>query len=407
MFDLIKTLDPGNGLTRGWHMRPPSADHPMWSVAVDIGGLDARGTDLGDYPLHLVGAYGAGRGDTLVRAAGEAVERFALFPRDRGPRTVTATAASLGEDALDFVAAGLGDPAGADAELRWYEGTWLHSGAPVWVPAGLVDYPAGTPWFDPSPSGAASGPDFEFAVRGALLELIERDAVGVAWAAGAFSAEIDVEAEIALAPPSPEWRRLTTLYRKACASGLRPRLVTLPVLPGLHCVLATVAGTDLVACGAKAHEEWDRALLIALQEALQVHEMLTVLRGQWGQVEPPAVVRDDIDRARLWLTSRAVSELDRRLRDLPLAPPGPPSSPRHSVAELVTAVRTDGGEPLVVDLTPRLPAPHRAMGWRAVKVVVPGYQPLRMDERHEFGWRHDRIAAASTASVPRFPHPLI
>lgn len=407
MFDLIKTLDPANGLARGWHMRPPSTNSPMWSVAVDVGGLEARGADLGDYPLHLVGAYGTSRADTLARAAGEAVERFSLFPRDQGPCTVTATAAALGSAALDFAAAGLGDPVAADASLRWYSGTWLHSGAPVWVPAGLVDYPADTTWFDPSPSGAASGPDFEFAVRGALLELIERDAVGVAWAADAFLAEIDVEAEITLAPPSPEWRRLTTLYRKACDTGLRPRLVRLPVLPGLHCVLAATAGSDLAACGAKAHEEWDRALLIALQEALQVHEMLTVLRGQWGHAEPSGVVRDDIDRARLWLTPRAVAELARRLRDLPLAPPGSSSSRRHSATELVAAVRADGGEPLVVDLTPRLPAPHQAMGWRAVKVVVPGYQPLRMDERHEFGWRHDRIAAAGTGPVPSFPHPLI
>lgn len=408
MFDMIKTLDPAAGLTRGWHMRPPVHGSPLWSVAVDIGGLAVRETGAEDYPIHLVGAYGAGRADTVARAAGEAVERFALFPGARGPRAITATATALGSGALDFVTADLGDPAAADQPLHWYEGSWLHTGEPVWVPAGLVDYPLGTPWFDPSPSGAASGPDRDFAVRGALLELIERDAVGVAWAAGSRLREIDVEAEIALAPPTPQRRRLAALYRAVVESGLRPRFASVPVLPGLHCVLAAVVdGPDLAACGAKAHEEWDRTLLIALQEAVQVHEMLTVLRRQWGPVEPPEVVCDDVDRARLWLTGAAVSELERRLHGVPPVPPGAPSAPRRSAAELVAAVRADGGEPLVVDLTSRLPDAHRAMGWRAVKVVVPGYQPLRMDERHRFGWRHDRIEAARTESVPYFPHPLI
>ncbi|WP_394621496.1 YcaO-like family protein [Lentzea sp. JNUCC 0626] len=399
MFDLIKTLDPVHGLTRGWQMRPPTAGQPMWSVAVDIGGLAARGASAGDYPLHLVGAYGTSRTDTMARAAGEAVERFALIPGEQGPRAITATAASLGAAALDHVAAGLGAP--VTAPMRWYEGTWLHSGAPVWVPAGLVDYPVDTTSFDPSPSGAAAGPDFEFAVRGALLELVERDAMGVAWAAGAFASEIDLGAELAAAPRTGEWRRLATLHSK----GLPVRLVRVPVLPGLHCVLSTVVDGTMAACGAKAHEEWDRALLIALQESLQVHEMLTVLRDQWGAVEAPEVVRDDIDRARLWLTAGAVGELERRLVGLPREPPGSASFARRSVTDLVEAVRADGGEPLVVDLSRRLPEAHRAMGWHAVKVVVPGYQPLRMDERHPFGWRQDRIEAAGPLS--RFPHPLI
>jgi ribosomal protein S12 methylthiotransferase accessory factor len=405
---MLKTLDPVNGLAQGWQVVPPQPPAPpLWSLWVDIGGLAARGQTAGEYPVHTVGAYGVSRTDTITRAAGEAVERFALFPSENGPPTVTALAGEL-ESIVDFAGSGLGDPSAGGRLLRWYQGQWLDSGRPVWVPAGLVDYPADEPCFDPTPSGAASGPDWEFAVRGGLLEWIERDAVGVAWAADATLGEFDVEAEIAAAPPSPDWRHLARLYRAARRQGLRPRLLRVPVLPGLHCVLAAVVDEpDLAAVGAKAHEDLGRALLVALQEALQVREALTKLRGLWETVVAPEVVRDDMDRARLWLSETAVTELERRLRQVTSVRPGSPSRPPYTLIELVAAVTADGGRAAAVDLTARLPEAHRAMGWRAVKVIVAGYQPLRMDEACQFTWQHKRIAAAATKPVGYFPHPLI
>ena len=84
---------------------------------------------------------------------------------------------------LDFAA--LGSPAASIDELRWYPGRRLSSGEQVCVPAALVDDPvdpADNPgWFDSGPSGAAAGPDLEQATARALLEIIERDAIMVAW----------------------------------------------------------------------------------------------------------------------------------------------------------------------------------------------------------------------------------
>lgn len=410
MFDLIRTLDPDNGLARGWQVHPPQPpNRPLWSAAVDIGALATRGQTVDEYPMHKVGAYGASRVDTITRAAGEAVERFALIPNDNGgPSTITATTAELCSGGLDFESYSLGDPAARNQPLRWYQGQWLDSSEPVWVPDGLVDYPVDNPWFDPTPSGAAAGRDLESAVRSGLLEFIERDAVSVAWAAESELQEFDVEAEVTAAQSDPNWRHLSRLYRSACSQDLRPRLLRIPVLPGLRCVLATIVdGCDLAAVGAKAHEDLGRALLIALQESLQIRETLTALREQWGVSAAPKVVRDDMDRAQLWLTETAVAELERRVHGVSTAKPGSPSAPPLTLNELVTAVVEDGGRPVAVELTSRLPEAHQAMGWRAVKVLVPGYQPLRMDERHEFGWQHARIAAASTKSVQYFPHPLI
>ncbi|MFK0250445.1 YcaO-like family protein [Amycolatopsis azurea] len=409
MLDLIKTLDPANGLARGWQIFPPDSGLPLWSLAVDIGGLAARGQAVDEYPLHTVGAFGVSRADTMTRAAGEAVERYALFPARLGPAEVTATAVELGSAALDFAGCALGDPAARDRRMRWYAGRRLDSSLSVWVPAALVDYPVHDLSFDPTPSGAAAGPTLDFAVRGGLIEVIERDAVGVAWAAERELGEFDVEQEIAAARPTADWRHLTRLYRAALGQGLRPRLLRVPTLPGFHGVLAAVLDGDaLAAVGAKAHENLGRALLVALQESLQIREALTRLRDDWGGVaDAPDVVHDDMDRARLWLTEAATTELQRRLRDVPPVRPGAASQPPLALDELVAAVAADGGNPVAVDLTARLPEAHRAMGWHAAKVIVAGYQSLRMDERHQFTWQRARLAAAGAAVPGSFPHPLI
>ena len=74
---------------------------------------------------------------------------------------------------------------------------------------------------------------------------------------------------------------------------------------------------------------------------------------------------------------------------------------------MTSSSSASGGGPVAVDLTARLPEAHRAMGWHAAKVIVAGYQSLRMDERHQFTWQRARLAAAGSAVPGSFPHPLI
>src|SRR5699024_7602689 len=94
-----------------------------------------------------------------------------------------------------------------------------------------------------------------------------------------------------------------------------------------------------------------------------------------------------------------------------------PDAPRDlSIGELLTAMRSDGTDPVLVDLSDRLPMPLQERGWAVMKVVPVGYQPLRIDKRHEFGWHEHRLANADarTGSTARtqegtrfsLPHPL-
>jgi ribosomal protein S12 methylthiotransferase accessory factor len=460
MIDARATLDPAIGIARATTLVPPAADQPLWTVAVDIGGLDAaghRGLADGDYPLHLVGAAGLRPGDAMLRGAGEAVERFALRP---GSLTWTP-----GEHVprLSFAdpAVALGSPAADPDRLAWLPGRDLASGEEVAVPAALVDYPAadGTALrcFDPTPSGAAAGAGTGMALRNALHEIVERDAVMVAWAAQLRLERIDLTTVAATPAQAGELARLTGA---ADALGLAVTLGAIPTcLRGIECIVAILVdrGTDavasaagtlaagalaagapgvghpLAAVGARASACRAAAAVGAFREAFQVR---AALRGvdQWygADTATPTDITGDLDRARLWTTPAAVAAVERwtdgfvaprRTAPAPAAdraasPPGTaPAGSAASVEELVADLRRDGARPVAVRLTHRLPPAAREMGWEAVKVIPVGLHALRMDERHAFTWLRERIATASrrldrAAGVPEgqpypFPHPLI
>jgi ribosomal protein S12 methylthiotransferase accessory factor len=68
---------------------------------------------------------------------------------------------------------------------RWVEGRWLDSGAPVWLAAAQVFYRFRSSFDDHfcqvTSNGLAAGRSMEHATERAVLELIERDAVMLAW----------------------------------------------------------------------------------------------------------------------------------------------------------------------------------------------------------------------------------
>ena len=75
-----------------------------------------------------------------------------------------------------------------DLEMDWTRGVDLNTGSDTWVPAELVwgSYPHYVARTDPAISpvaqaGLAAGPTTEFAIRNALREIVERDAMTLSW----------------------------------------------------------------------------------------------------------------------------------------------------------------------------------------------------------------------------------
>lgn len=426
MIDVTRTLSPAGGIARVLSLSPPRRPHnPLWCAGAEL--KPPPGLTPEDTPLsaRMVGAHGHSRADALLRGSGEAVERFALHPLPGVP-TVRGRATELPHPALEFHEpdVALGDPAAVDTELHWYEGRRLRDSAPVMVPAALVDWPADpveSRYFDPGPSGAAAGNSAEMALRSALLEVVERDAILVAWERGLrLPSYTDPEDVVPRTAASGAARSaLMSLWALARGEGLTPKLARLPTaVPQAWCFVAALVDPArpgaLATVGLKVSDRPWEALLGAFQESWQVRTALELSRDEMGVLPLDGPITDEDDRIRHMLTPEGFDSIRDWVEGF--VPGERPAAPAPvNSGDLLHGILADGGDPVSVDLTPRLPAQLRSMGWHAVKVIPVGYQHLRMDERLTWSRNRPRLASAPertglTARYPETsperPHPL-
>ncbi|WP_193614084.1 YcaO-like family protein [Nocardioides lijunqiniae] len=410
MLDVSQVLAPDTGLVAAHGVIAPGADgNPLWSVGAQLACEHAPDPDE---PVLLstcrTGACSVSRSGATVRTAGEAVERAALH----GAPALSAPYAAVRDRAFPYF-----DPQhslGADPGhrvLRWYEARRVTDGRDYLVPAGLVDYPAAPEdrvGFDPGPSGAAAGPSYDAALKAALLETLERDAVIVSWARQLTLRAIDVE------PPStagsdPVWSQVRATMTAARGAGLTPVFAEIPTaVAGVTCLVggvrAELRGATSLCLGAKASDHLGKAVLGALEESFQLYYGLRTAGSDYLDEPVAARVTCDAERVRFLASARGVDALlgwlDAPLPTRPVATEAPVSA-----ESLMLAMIEDGLDPLVLDLSERLPPRLRAAGWAVVKVIPAGYQPLRIDERHDFGWHAGRLDSAPHRTGTRARHP--
>lgn len=382
MLDYTLTLDPGLGVAREVRVLPPDRGaHALWTIAVDIGTSDLVGRADG-MDMTWVGASGLLRSRTLPRAAGEAVERFALHPRGD---------ALASGDGLPPAAGGAAWSPDADCSAT-YRGRRV-GGGDVAVPTVAVDYPprpgVSADGFDPSPSGTAAGAGLEAATRSATRELVERDVALRAWWQPAYAHRFT--------PALDDDRdgSLRALLRAAAGIDLVFVALTVPERPTAVLCLAVDDDAGVVGAGVSLEPSTHLMNVKAAQEALQIRALLIDLASTrtWARPAPP--VRDEEDRARFWADPAACAEVRAWLAEVRDGDP-PRDRPAHALALSADAT--------VVDLTPRLPAALRDMGWAVVKAFDPALQPLRMSDRPAWNVSpHVRDDGGRRV----LPHPLI
>ncbi len=177
------------------------------------------------------------------------------------------------------------EPAGATQPVGWCVAHDLVCGAEQFLPHAIVslDFTTELGPFDRSSTGLSVGTSEEEALHAALLEVVERDAVGV-WersgAAARMATAVPLDS-IAL-PWLDHWRDRLAACRTSLAIHAPPAVIGVPVLTCTLSGPAEFGRERRSAIGSAAHPDPDVALFRALAEAIQ--SRLTLIAG----------VRDDI-----------------------------------------------------------------------------------------------------------------
>ncbi|TYL38689.1 bacteriocin biosynthesis protein SagD [Natronococcus pandeyae] len=318
----------------------------------------------------------------LMKAVGEGLERYCAgvyrendFVHESEAdleRAVSPTDLVRPDDAPDV------DPS---EEHRWVEGENLETGETAHLPAAAVQFPQPGERLVPSiTTGLGLGSSPVDALLSGLTEVLERDATMLAWYSTFEPLGLAVDDET-----------FADLERRAASEGLTvtPMLVTQDVdVPVVSVAVhrdpdasedevwpAFAAGS---AAGLDATEAATSALAEALQNWMELRglgpEEADEASGAIGEYASfPAAARDFVDVE----------------RTVPAASVGPDSVPTglESLEELVSRTADAGLTPYAARLTTR---DVEQLGFEAVRVVVPGAQPLFTGEPF-FGERAERV----------------
>ncbi|MEJ2885784.1 TOMM precursor leader peptide-binding protein [Actinomycetospora aeridis] len=325
-----------------------------------------------------IGNAGTGPTERAARAAalGEALERWSGQYHGDEMR-VRARRGDLGADALDPRDVLLVDPRQSADPAAWNaaHGPFNHIGPPVddteetdwsplwslrdgaarWLPTAMLYHGApGPSWAFADSSGCAAGPTRDEAIRGGLLELVERDAVALWWYHRTPMPAVDLTADA-------DGRRARdahgALGREVWALDLTTDL-GVPVVAAVSAARRHGVPTDRVMLGLGADPDPSTALHRALGELTATTEM--VVEG--------ARVPDDPD-VRRWLDEVDVASEPWLVPSAAAAPPADPVA-GTGAGPLVDRLVAHGLEPLVLDQT------RPDIGLPVVRTVVPTLRPM-------------------------------
>lgn len=318
-------------------------------------------------------------------AIGEAIERYSgtFVPFER---LVLATSGELGDEAVPperfslFHPAQLAQPKFPfavftdETRLHFAQGASLADGTPAWLPAQLVYLrPAGLdrcPIGYPTSSGLACGPTQAEATLGALLELVERDAVMLTW-------------KCRLSLPLLDWSENEELRayddRYFAPTGLRYTVVDGSCFLGVPLAIALVRGPAgsgaALAVGAGCAATVEDAWLKALSEGFGVYRWLR--QEAAAAPDRPRLAADDVqafdDHMRFYAHEETAhlaeflwtSDEQRPVSDVASLEGTTPSA---QIGAVVSRLGRAGASAYAVDVT----SPDvRALGLHVVRAIAP------------------------------------
>lgn len=357
---------------------------------------------------------GAGTGvdkeGCFLPALGEAIERYcaSVYSKDQ---FLWATAEELGKDALDLneiprcsqkelshSKCPLTNPSKAGT-MRWVQGISLLNGHVIYLPAVMVYLYTGYASSSeriavPITTGCAAHISYERALLAAILEIIERDALSILWLQKLHVPRLQVDGL-----PEP-WTKIWEAY-SASSHGLRHFFfnatmdLEIPTVYAVRISPTNPLATTLVSCASALDpaEAVSKVIRDLTAGAIGFRGQRTV-PSQWDdfdEVHHGAVYMADAARASAFDFLFATEES----QPLPEvhSPIRAADDPATSLRAVLTLLRKKGLNVYAADLTT-----DEALrcGMRAVRVIIPGLQPLPYRYRARY-LGHPRLYSAPKA----------
>lgn len=399
------------GLIRSLQPQSRGADEPeppyLWTA--QLSHFDFHATPRSDRMM-----AGKGRTEAAAKAAavGEAVERYCAAHWGGPDQLFVARFADVAMPVISPAECVLYSPEQYSRDgwtyapwdpgqpLTWVRGTRLVDRQAVALPAGLVYLSSAMPrpedfLAQSTSNGLAAGASLDSAILGGLGEIIERDALMIAWLQRLPGAEIDVRAEGGLS---------AALHRHYAALGVEVRCFVLPTDLPATVVLALALDDSPTRPATIAAAGCHPSPRVALEKA--VFELCQARPAESARfIDNPAAGRleqyDDVvglddhsafaglperreEFAFLWRDG-----LRTRLADLPdHSQPDVASTLAHCATELERL----GHSCAYAELTT---ADVRPSGYRVVRVIAAGLQPIH------FGFGRERLGGDRLFELPR------
>ncbi|HWN71172.1 MAG TPA: YcaO-like family protein [Haliangium sp.] len=372
-------LDPGTSAIANMHQATATTVH----ASLDALARDAaEGSDLDDER--------AAEAIAII----EAIERHFTMRHIEPGRVLHASLDALGRDALDpraftqFAPHQYGQPGfrarpfSPGETTGWIWGVRLRDGRPLLVPVALIQHQPGLSIYPVNSNGAACHTSLHRAALGAIYEIVERDALMLAWLHRLSLPRLALTGRA----PDPHGLR-AELDRLGFALEIADITTDLgiPVLLGVlrdrhqpHFLITNpVAGPDPARVLGKLARE-------LVQFALRYLVDRNAFRGPLARSRDPAAVQtlrdhllfyqhaDKVAEASFLTASprrHAIAHVFGHMSDRADAD----ADPARALAHLVDTLSEQGHDVIAVDCTPPL---VRALGLHVVKVLIPGLVPL-------------------------------
>lgn len=342
---------------------------------------------------HRLNAFAANVDRERAKAAAiaECVERFAFLTWRPGKRRLVAHVDGHAPQEFSQLPFLFSSPmaCAATVEKVWRNEKTLmclphrvSRGRSLPVPVGLVSAAAPAPWLQTT-SGMASGTSLEEAMKYALLELIERDTVVLAWRENLHGCELDPAKYLSCRLHEHSTRldlRQSQLILRAFLSDLRVPVVLAAIVHG------TIDRPMAIAFGTAADCSWESAANRATTEAMMA--WIGLLEGRIREHRSTGIRAPKAfsDHARLYQNPTNARRACRWLRPAGSMEQEAASATRtsNSVDALLRRVHDAGFRAFFFDMTP---SEAGRIGLHVARAIVPGLVPIPVG-----GWNPGHLA---------------